>query len=210
MWRAPPSRLAELYGESFARQDLGPAPIRLPVRALRSPAGAGLVLRRDAVDASRWLTEGRLAGRRGRHLGSGEDHELVFALRNAGWEVWYEPALHLRHVVGPERTTLRSLARLHFCFGLVRPYLVALDRDELPSRHRALGRALGELGTVLARFPKGFVQYADERPTWVLRLVHAVGALLGVSRLRRHRPRESSRLRPSTSTTVTSGMAAGR
>jgi hypothetical protein len=82
VWEAPPSPLAELYGESLARQDRGELPHRLPAAGREYPVGSGLVLRREAVLASRWVEFGVLTGRRGDQLTAGEDSELLLRVRH--------------------------------------------------------------------------------------------------------------------------------
>lgn len=66
--------------------------------------GAGLVVRRSAWRelkdrGFRFL----LTDRHGPSLTAGGDTELCFALRLAGWRIWYEPCLRLRHFVPKER-----------------------------------------------------------------------------------------------------------
>jgi cellulose synthase/poly-beta-1,6-N-acetylglucosamine synthase-like glycosyltransferase len=72
--------------------------------------GAGLTLR---YTAWRQLDDRGFrfasSGRTGAALTSGEDAELCLALRVAGWRLWYEPALRLRHVMPPQRLTWEKL-----------------------------------------------------------------------------------------------------
>jgi glycosyltransferase involved in cell wall biosynthesis len=185
IWEAPPPPLADLYGDSLARQDLGPEPVRLPIEGRRAPVGAGLVVRREAVAASGWLEGGQLRGRVGRRLRAGEDAELVLRVAAAGWDVWYAPPLKVGHVVPRGRTTIVHLVRLQFGFGLAEPYLRALERAEASSwasRRAALADAGAELKEVAGRFRLGFIRYTNERPTWVLRLAHSIGRLVGAGR----------------------------
>ena len=77
--------------------------------------GAGLTLRKSAL----WELEKNgfrtwLVDRQGTALTSGGDNELCLALRLAGWRLWYEPRLRLRHFIRGERlewSYLRRLAR---------------------------------------------------------------------------------------------------
>ncbi|MCG6873294.1 MAG: glycosyltransferase [Gammaproteobacteria bacterium] len=86
--------------------------------------GAGLVLRRTAWEQ---LIQGgfrfRIAGRQGTNAGCGEDSELCYALRLAGWRLRYEPALRLKHEIAPERRTREALRHLARGFGAGRVYL---------------------------------------------------------------------------------------
>jgi len=80
--------------------------------------GAGLSIRKSA-----WQElVGRgfrplLTDRRGRTLRAGGDSELCFALRLAGWRLWYEPRLRLQHVLPAHRLKWNYLRRMHRGFG---------------------------------------------------------------------------------------------
>lgn len=80
--------------------------------------GAGLVVRKAA-----WLQllengfQPLLTGRKGKKLTSGEDYELCYALRLAGWKLWYDDNLVLQHFITANRLTLRYLAQLRKGFG---------------------------------------------------------------------------------------------
>ena len=185
-WEREPSPLVLAYGESLARQDWGDEPFPVAADETRCPCGAGLLLRRAAVLESDWLTGGRLLGRHPRRPGAGEDTEVALMVRDAGWDVWYAPALRLRHLVAAERTRLRHLLWLHYGFGRAEICLRLLGRG-LPfdRRHRWLGVrwALAELPPVLRRFWTGFVRFDDERPTWLIRLAWALGCVTGAGAL---------------------------
>lgn len=74
--------------------------------------GAGLTLRREALDEV--LAHGALVleGRRGDALTLGEDAELGYRLAAAGWRLRYEPDLTLDHVMTPHRLERPYLRRL--------------------------------------------------------------------------------------------------
>lgn len=80
--------------------------------------GAGLTVRKAAWRA---LREGGfrmlLTDRRGSALKSGGDSELCFALALAGWRLWYDPQLRLRHFLPTGRLSWNYLRRLHRSFG---------------------------------------------------------------------------------------------
>jgi glycosyltransferase involved in cell wall biosynthesis len=180
LWEAPPTPLAELYGESLARQDLGDAPRRMPVSEWRMPVGAGLVMRRQALISSGWIDRSVLRARNPRGLGAGEDTEISLRIRRAGWEVWYSPELRLRHVIPRERMTLSYLRRLHRGFGRADVFLRALAGS--PRRHprvEGVAWSLRVLVGVLRRFREGYLHYPDERPTWLIRLSYARGCVEG-------------------------------
>ncbi len=77
--------------------------------------GAGLNIRKSAW--MRIVDEGfspLLIDRQGERLSTGGDVELCFALRLAGWQIWYEPSLVLKHFIPHSRlqwSYMRALAR---------------------------------------------------------------------------------------------------
>ncbi len=101
--------------------------------------GAGLTIRRSAWCQLRDNGFGSLLlGRRGNELSAGEDSELCFALRLAGWRLWYEPKLQLRHYLPANRLKWMYLRRLYRGFGASTaghdPYRLALaDPGRVPS-----------------------------------------------------------------------------
>jgi len=102
--------------------------------------GAGLSIRKSAWQ--HLVSNGffpLLVGRQPGKLGSGDDTELCFALRLAGWRLWYEPRLRLQHFLPAPRLRWTYLRKLHRAFGASTvghdPYLFALRvRQALPKR----------------------------------------------------------------------------
>ncbi len=86
------------------------------------------------VDAWRGLQEfgfsQLLTGRLGKQLTAGEDTELSYALRLAGWDLWYDPRLSYQHYMPAGRLTWSYLRRLNQGFGaasvFLEPYRLAL------------------------------------------------------------------------------------
>ena len=120
---APPPWAHEFF-PLLALRDLGAAPLisqgLRPAGAARNeyplyaPIGAGMALRRTAVE--RWLAAGAdspLPDRRGGELSSGGDNDIVLAIMEAGWEVAYFPELRLTHLIPASRLTPGYLARLN-------------------------------------------------------------------------------------------------
>ena len=108
--------------------------------------GAGLAIRKIAVE--HLLAGGfrfRANDRSGSRLTSGGDTELCFALRLAGWRLWYEPRLVFMHLLSEGRFQGRYLEDLHRGFGagsvLIDPYEWAVgDTIRFPTRrHRSVG-----------------------------------------------------------------------
>lgn len=118
-----PPEWVRRFDRALALRDLGDAsivtgfapdaPRAFPEAA---PIGAGMVLRRAAVEA--WLaaleTRGSLVAtdRRGSSLASGGDNDIVLTILDAGWEVGYFPSLELTHLIPAGRCTREYLGRL--------------------------------------------------------------------------------------------------
>lgn len=142
-------------------------PLREPRQALW---GAGTTYR---VEAWRGLLERgfapRLLGPQGSARAAGEDYELGYALRLAGWELRYEPALVFRHFIPATKLDWHRHRRMHRAFGAA----VALDayvrplEGRGPSRPERLALAWSfealACAAVLARFAGHFV-FGDRLP----------------------------------------------
>ena len=158
---------AERRRPAFAEQDCGPAPLLLdePIPRL---VGAGLVVRKRAVEESRWLETFALAGRSGTGLGAGEDTELLLAVRRAGYETWYFPDLRLDHHIAAPRVTLDYLCRLHYGLGASRPALQLLagqaSVESLPRRAFFLARHAAGLAWFTARWALAALARSDREP----------------------------------------------
>ncbi len=106
--------------------------------------GAGLTVRKAALqelinnDFKHLLT-----GRKKTSLTSGEDYEICYALRMAGWKLWYEPSLVLRHYMPQKRLTWENLMKMYRGLGATTigldPYLVDV-RYTSRSMKKFLGR----------------------------------------------------------------------
>lgn len=131
-WEAGPTRLAQIYVQSLGDQDFGPARKRLD-NPLEFLMGASLGVRRSAFDESGWMTGSRLVARTGTALECGaEDAEVCFMIRQAGWEVWWEPAAPMLHRIPMERQTAPYLARLRgaICRGEPKLKWIAMGADK--------------------------------------------------------------------------------
>ena len=96
--------------------------------------GAGLVLRKDALQSLRAAGfQELLSDRKGNNLSSGGDHELCWALRLAGYKLWYDERLELQHFVPKDRLTEMYIRRLFrstaYCVLGLQPYQSILERD---------------------------------------------------------------------------------
>ena len=96
--------------------------------------GAGIVMRKEAWDFL--MEQGftfHLGGRTGKSLGSGEDSEISYAFRLAGYQLWYAPQLTFQHVIDKNRLKWSYLKRLIKAFGrsrvVLEPYHVHLNYE---------------------------------------------------------------------------------
>lgn len=80
----------------------------------RTVWGAGMAIRKAAWQDIESLDSAPLAiGRCGKTLGAGDDTELCYRLRLAGWKLWYEPQLRLQHYMPQGRLDWAYSRRLH-------------------------------------------------------------------------------------------------
>jgi glycosyltransferase involved in cell wall biosynthesis len=135
---APPAWIAEFL-DLIACRDLGATPqisrgLRRPESTHNeypsfAPIGAGMALRREAVD--QWLGDAGAhhhTDRRGAELTSGGDNDLVLSSMKQGWETGYFPELSLTHLIPAGRTTPEYLARLNR--GIAKSWVQVLARHD--------------------------------------------------------------------------------
>lgn len=143
----------EQHKASYA---IGPENIQ-PGDVTNSPGwlwGAGLTIRKSAWQ--QLVFKGffpQLQGRQPGKLSCGDDSELCFALRLAGWSLWYEPRLRFQHFLQAPRLKWAYLRRLHRAFGAASvshdPYLFVLNN--LPARSNGTPLWATELLAVMKR-----------------------------------------------------------
>ncbi len=121
-WEQRPSRLACACATQLAQQDHGLAARRLDGDR-EFLVGAAIVLRRSAVEQTGWLARAVMSDRTGASLVSGGDTELCVRLRAAGWDLWYEPAARVEHLIPPSRQRREYLARLLRGIGRSEPFV---------------------------------------------------------------------------------------
>ncbi len=108
----PPENFERIQG-FLAIREHGTNPHQFDPENLRLPPAAALVVRKQA-----WLesvpNRPILTGRVGGIMIGGEDYEALLYIYKAGWEIWYNPAMHTYHQIPHwrlERDYLLSLAR---------------------------------------------------------------------------------------------------
>ena len=100
--------------------------------------GAGLVVRRDALDRlAQKQFKPILPDRVGSKLSSGGDTELSYALRLTGYKLWYSEKLMFQHHLPASRLTEQYLYRLvsalAYCSGLLITYNYLLEGKKITS-----------------------------------------------------------------------------
>ncbi|MFO7030605.1 glycosyl transferase [Limnospira fusiformis CCALA 023] len=91
----------------------GNQPFRFDPDNLRLPPTAGLVVKKQAWQEAVPKTP-QLVGSQRNILARGDDYELLLYLHKQGWEIWYNPQMHINHKIPAfrlERNYLLSLAR---------------------------------------------------------------------------------------------------
>jgi glycosyltransferase involved in cell wall biosynthesis len=97
----------------LAIREHGSEPHLFEPENLRLPPGAGLVVRKQAWYKSVPLRP-TIVGNAGKALARGDDYEPLLYMHKAGWEIWYNPAMHMDHQIPHwrlERNYLLSLCR---------------------------------------------------------------------------------------------------
>lgn len=106
----PPANF-ERIESFFAIKRRGSNASRYNPETLSLPAGAGLVIRREA-----WLESvPKQLVRTGR---GGNDFEISLHLHYRGWEIWYCPTMHIYHQIPSQRLERESLLKLIRTAGL--------------------------------------------------------------------------------------------
>lgn len=97
----------------LAIREHGSKPFRFDPANLRLPPGAGLVIRKQAWQDAVPKTP-KVVGNQGDALARGDDYAPLLYLYKTGWEIWYNPSMHINHQIPHwrlERDYLLSLAR---------------------------------------------------------------------------------------------------
>lgn len=81
--------------------------------------GAGLSFRKSAFEKIiQSGFESLLTGRIGKNLTAGEDTEMAFSFRLAGWKLWYSEDLSLQHFITARRFEWDYVKRMYKGFGI--------------------------------------------------------------------------------------------
>lgn len=120
-WKVPPPLYALNRKWAFAGKNHGEIAHRREWLA-----GAGMVVRRRALEKSGWLDRQFLADRTGSSLVSGGDMEMGMRIA-AVEEIWYNPLCKLHHVIPARRLTRRYMRNMTFSLGASRHNVGAIS-----------------------------------------------------------------------------------
>jgi GT2 family glycosyltransferase len=180
------------------------------VTGMHMLCGAGLNVRHSAlIDLRQKGFRPISVGRTGSSLGAGEDSELTYCLRLAGWRLWIDPRLRIRHFLPERRLQWDYARRLAYWSAYATPERDALVYACKPPRHGLLLGArklretwLWQVGGALTRLlgaPAGIVKRglgrAPEGDADVLEVEFLRGRLDGLLAARRWYGRRSSEVR---------------
>ncbi|MEM6252380.1 MAG: hormogonium polysaccharide biosynthesis glycosyltransferase HpsE [Cyanobacteria bacterium P01_D01_bin.156] len=133
----------------LAVRDIGKSPKQFYPSKLQLPAGAGLVVRRDA-----WMES--IPSVLKNISRPGEDYEISVRLAKKGWEIWYNPEMQVEHFIPANRLERTYLLKLAHLYGACTCNLLMLQNPEWKKSY-VLGKAfLGSLRRILAhqiRYP---------------------------------------------------------
>jgi len=170
------------------------------VTGMHMLCGAGLSVRRSALADIRSKGFRPIAvGRQGTGLGAGEDSEMTYSLRLAGWRMWIDPRLRIKHFLPARRLNWDYARRLAYGSAFATPERDALvyackpPRSGVTYRLRLLReRWFWQVGTALRHaMPawrgvlKRSLRLGGDGDADVLRAEFALGRLRGLMAMRR-------------------------
>ncbi|HET9468133.1 MAG TPA: hypothetical protein VFO48_06975 [Vicinamibacterales bacterium] len=162
--------------------------------------GAGLSVRRSALaDIQTKGFRSIAVGRQGAGLGAGEDSEMTYSLRLAGWRMWIDPRLRIKHFLPVRRLNWDYARRLAYGSAFATPERDALvyackpPRSGVTHQLRLLrerwfwqtGTALRHVIAAWRGVLKRTAGMGAEGDPDVLRAEFAIGRLSGLMAMRR-------------------------
>ena len=112
------------------------------------PPGAGLVVRKQAWCQK--VPKHLVLNYKGREAGlASEDLEAVLHIQLGGWEIWYNPEMHVYHQIPAWRFQREYLIRLFHCVGLSRYHLRMLRTQPWQRPLVSLGYLVNDLCKII-------------------------------------------------------------
>lgn len=112
------------------------------------PPGAGLVVRKQAWCEN--VPQQPVLNHKGREAGlASEDLEVVLHIQLGGWEIWYNPEMHIYHQIPAWRLQREYLILLFRCVGLSRYHLRMLRTKPWQRPLASLAYLMNDLRTII-------------------------------------------------------------
>jgi glycosyltransferase involved in cell wall biosynthesis len=189
-WESSPAAYLDQFGFCFAEQKVGPEE-----RRADSLAGAGMVLRREALVSSGWLDAPLLADRTGKSLVSGGDVEIAQRVRAAGYPLWLTPDAVLRHRIPRRRMNRRYLFNINVQLGISSAVVSVLTwPGKWPAWHSMASKERSRWARIAAQglfWSALKIQHFTQAIAWTC---FCIGYSRGVSRCLKLSPIERERL----------------
>jgi len=178
-WEGGAEPLPDSVAWTLACQDHGRKPCRI-----WSLVGAGLILRRTALEQTGWIDAPFLADRIGQRLVSGGDMEISLRIAACGWDLWYTPDCVIDHVIPAHRTSPNYLKRLAFGLGISQIMVDALvcERGLVSCMRRSARSAARQTVYAMGSAIRDLVRGRDRRPSSI-KLHFAFGNWAGIGKL---------------------------
>ncbi|GJD17228.1 glycosyl transferase family protein [Rivularia sp. IAM M-261] len=139
----------------------GSQPHRYEPKKKMLPPGAGLVVRKQAWCES--VPKQLVLNHKGRDaLLASEDLEAVLHIQLAGWEVWYNPDMHIYHQIPAWRLQREYLLRLIRCIGLSRHHIRMLRTQPLLRPLASLGYIFNDCRKILLYLLKSPSRFSQD------------------------------------------------
>lgn len=106
----PPKNIEKIIG-CFAIRERGDSPNLYQPKVMSLPPSAGLVVRKKVWQES-FTHSPTFVGRIGNSMVTGEDLEVLIYIHQAGWEIWYNPAMKIVHKIPKQRLSNEYLLSL--------------------------------------------------------------------------------------------------
>lgn len=175
--RDPPDWLGP-YGYCFAEQRLGARE-----KEVAFLVGAGLVVRRQALEESGWSRFQWVQDRIGKRLVSGGDVELVLRIGATGYPLIYAPQLQLLHRVPVARTQRPYLTRMHIGLGGSAAYADVLTARSPGAWRRTVWSTTGREGAAVIRAAVHAVRRWGRPVDVLMKAAFALGYVQSAARL---------------------------
>lgn len=109
-FEVPPPKDFKRIQSFLAIKERGAQPHRYQPETLSLPPGAGLVIRKQA-----WLES--VPAQLQRTTRGGNDFEISIRMHRHGWEIWYNPDMHIYHHIPKKRLERDALIKLSHTVG---------------------------------------------------------------------------------------------